>query len=63
MSDIVGVDHVSVGTDAASTPGLFPQYDHFAQLVEAMLRGGFTRADAAKVVGGNSLRVFAASVG
>jgi membrane dipeptidase len=63
MSDIVGVDHVSVGTDAGGTPGLFPQYGHFAQLVEAMLRGGFTRADAAKIVGGNYLRIFAASVG
>jgi membrane dipeptidase len=63
MADIVGVDHVSVGTDTASTPGLFPQYDHFARLVEAMLRGGFTPADAAKIVGGNYLRIFAASGG
>jgi membrane dipeptidase len=63
MADVVGVEHVSVGTDAAGTPGLFTQYDHFAQLVDAMLRGGFTRADTAKIIGGNYLRIFAASVG
>jgi membrane dipeptidase len=63
MADVVGVDHVSIGTDTASGPGLFPQYDHFTQLVDAMLRGGFTPADTAKVVGGNYLRIFAASAG
>ena len=63
MADVVGVDHVSIGTDTASTPGLFPEYDHFPHLVDAMLRGGFTPADAAKVVGGNYLRIFAASAG
>jgi len=61
MADVVGVDHVSIGTDTSSSPGLFPQYDHFAQLVDAMLSGGFTPADAAKIVGGNYLRIFAAS--
>jgi len=63
MADVVGVDHVSIGTDTSSTPGLFSEYDPFPRLVEAMLRGGFTRADAAKIVGGNYLRIFAASVG
>ena len=63
MADVVGVDHVSIGTDTASTPGLFSEYDHFPRLVDAMLRGGFTRADAAKVVGGNYLRIFAAATG
>jgi membrane dipeptidase len=63
VADVVGVDHVSIGTDTSSSPGLFPQYDHFTQLVAAMLRGGFTPADTAKVVGGNYLRIFAASAG
>jgi membrane dipeptidase len=63
MADVVGVDHVSIGTDTASTTGLFTEYDHFPRLVDAMLRGGFTRADAAKIVGGNYLRIFAASAG
>src|SRR5439155_1713294 len=51
------------GADTASTPRLFSEYDHFPRLVDAMLRGGFTPADAAKVVGGNYLRIFAAATG
>jgi microsomal dipeptidase-like Zn-dependent dipeptidase len=31
--------------------------------VDAMLRGGFTAAETAKIVGGNYLRIFAASAG
>src|SRR5262245_5826038 len=63
MVDVVGADHVSVGTDTSSNPGLMPDYDHFPRLVDAMLRGGFTRAEVAKIIGGNYLRIFAASVG
>ena len=62
MVDVVGVDHVSIGTDASSSTGLFPDYDKFTGLVDAMLRGGFAPADAAKIVGGNYLRILAASV-
>lgn len=62
MADVVGVDHVSIGTDASSSTGLYPSYDNFTALVDAMLRGGFTPADTAKIVGGNYLRIFAASV-
>ena len=62
MVEVVGVDHVSIGTDASSSGGLFPNYDRFTILVDAMLRGGFTPADTAKIVGGNYLRIFAASV-
>ena len=62
MVDVVGVDHVSIGTDASSSAGLFPDYDRFTILVDAMLRGGFAPADTAKIIGGNYLRIFAASV-
>jgi membrane dipeptidase len=62
MADVVGVDHVSIGTDASSGAGLFPDYDRFAALVDAMLRGGFTPAETAKIIGGNYVRIFAASV-
>ena len=62
MVEVVGVDHVSIGTDASSSAGLFPNYDRFPILVDAMLRGGFTPADTAKLIGGNYLRIFAASV-
>ena len=63
MADVVVVDHVSIGTDASASPGLISQYDRFTLLVDAMLRGGFTAADAAKIIGGNYLRLFAASAG
>jgi membrane dipeptidase len=61
MVDVVGVDHVSIGADASSNPGLLQRYDDFTRLVDAMLRGGFTPGDTAKIVGGNYLRIFAAS--
>jgi len=63
MVDVVGVDHVSIGTDQSSTPGLLPTYDNFTLVVEAMLRGGFTPAETAKIAGGNYARIFATAVG
>ena len=63
MADVVGVDHVSIGTDQQPNAGLIQEYDAFPGLVDAMLRGGFTPADTAKIVGGNYLRIFAAAVG
>jgi len=62
MVDVVGVDHVSIGTDTATRGGLFPQYDDWARLVDAMLRAGFTPAETAKIFGGNYVRIFEASV-
>jgi microsomal dipeptidase-like Zn-dependent dipeptidase len=61
MADVVGVDHVSVGTDAGATGGLFAKYDGYVALVDVMLRGGFSAADTAKIIGGNYLRIFAVS--
>ena len=58
---MVGVDHVSIGADASASAGLLQRYDDFTRLVDAMLRGGFTPTDTAKIVGGNYLRIFAAS--
>ena len=62
MADVVGADHVSIGTDQQVAPGSLQDYTQFGRLVEAMLRGGFTHADTGKVIGGNYLRIFAASV-
>jgi membrane dipeptidase len=62
MVDVVGVNHVSIGTDTAARGGLFAQYDDYTRLVDAILRGGFTPADAAKIIGGNYVRIFEASV-
>jgi len=62
MVDVVGVDHVSIGSDHLGGVGVFKDgYDAFTQVVDAMLRGGFTPAETAKIVGGNYLRIFAAS--
>lgn len=41
MVDVVGVDHVSIGTDQQA-PGSAQDYSQWAQLVAAMLHGGFT---------------------
>jgi len=62
MVDVVGVDHVSIGTDQLSNAGVLPSYDEFPRIVDLMLRGGFTVGDTAKIVGGNYLRIFAAAV-
>jgi membrane dipeptidase len=63
MAEIVGVDHVSIGTDQHVTQGSVPDYTQWVHLVAAMLRGGFTPEEAGKIAGGNYLRVFRAAVG
>ena len=63
MVDVVGIDHVSIGTDQQTNPGSLQDYGNFGRLVDVMLRSGFTPADAGKLIGDNYLRLFAASVG
>ncbi len=63
MAEIVGVDHVSIGTDQHVTPGSVPDYTQWVHLVTAMLRGGFTPEEAGKIAGGNYVRIFRAAVG
>jgi len=63
MADVVGVDHVSIGTDQQVAPGSLQDYSQWAQLVAAMLRGGFTPEEAGKIAGGNYMRIFYAAVG
>ena len=63
MADVVGVDHVAIGTDQHVTPGQVSDYTKWVQLVAAMLRGGFTQEEAGKIVGGNYMRIFRAAVG
>jgi membrane dipeptidase len=63
MVDVVGADHVSIGTDQQTTPGSLQDYAQLGRLVDAMLRGGFTAAEAGQVLGGNYLRILAASGG
>ena len=63
MADLVGVDHVSIGTDQQTTPGSVQDYAQWVQLVAAMLRGGFTPEEAGKIAGGNYMRIFRTAVG
>ncbi|HXY99905.1 MAG TPA: membrane dipeptidase [Stellaceae bacterium] len=63
MVEIVGVDHVSIGTDQQIAPGSLQDYGQWVSLVAAMLRGGFTPEEAGKIAGGNYMRIFRAAVG
>ena len=63
MVEVIGVDHVSIGTDQQVAPGSLQDYALWVQLVAAMLRGGFTPEDAGKIAGGNYMRIFRAAVG
>jgi membrane dipeptidase len=63
MVDVVGIEHVCVGTDQQVAPGIMQNYSQWVQLVAAMLRGGFTPEEAGKIAGGNYMRLFRAAVG
>ena len=63
LVDVVGVDHVSIGTDQHVTPGTVRDYSQWVQLIAAMLRGGFTPEETGKIAGGNYMRIFRAAVG
>lgn len=63
MADVVGVDHVCVGTDQQVAPGALQDYAQWVHLIAAMLRGGFSAEEAGKIAGGNYMRIFRAAVG
>ena len=63
MADVVGVDHVCIGTDQQVAPGSVQDYSLWVQLVAAMLRGGFSPQEAGKIAGDNYMRIFRAAVG
>jgi membrane dipeptidase len=63
MADVVGVDHVCIGTDQQVAPGTLQDYSKWLHLVAAMLKGGFTPEEAGKIVGGNYMHIFRAAVG
>jgi membrane dipeptidase len=64
MVDVVGVDHVGLGSDMLGLVGgsVFSTYRQLPDLAEAMLIVGFSQADVGKVLGGNYTRVFAATM-
>ena len=42
MVDVVGIEHVCIGTDQQVRPASLQDYSQWAHLVAATLRGGFT---------------------
>jgi membrane dipeptidase len=63
MAEIVGPDHVSIGSDQFDSRGCLEDYTRWVHLIAAMLRGGFTAEEAGQIAGGNYMRVFRAAVG
>jgi membrane dipeptidase len=60
MAEIVGVDHVGIGSDMdGGIDEVFKTYGDYPLLLKALLGKGFSVDDVAKIVGGNHARVFA----
>lgn len=61
---LVGVDHVSIGTDMdANYKPVVEHYSQFPAIAEALLARGHAREDVAKIMGGNFLHLFRAVCG
>jgi membrane dipeptidase len=63
MAEMIGTDHVSIGTDQFDSRGCLENYTRWVHLLDAMLRGGFTAEEAGQIAGGNYMRIFRAAVG
>ncbi|HEY0297282.1 MAG TPA: membrane dipeptidase [Bordetella sp.] len=65
MMDVVGADHVGIGTDMLGfiSPPVFRSYAQLPALAAALRKAGLSDGDIGKVLGGNYRRVFEASVG
>jgi membrane dipeptidase len=64
LADVIGVDHVALGSDMLgfiATP-VFNSYRQLPAYATALLGAGFTTSDIEKVLGGNYLRVFEATL-
>jgi membrane dipeptidase len=61
MVEIVGIDHVGIGSDmlGLTSPSAFGDYRELPDLAASLLAAGFDKEGAAKVLGGNYRRVFA----
>jgi len=62
VRDLVGIDHVALGSDwdGATTVGV--DAAHLAAVTQALLDQGFSQAEIAKAMGGNVLRVLRATL-
>jgi membrane dipeptidase len=63
MVDVVGVDHVGVGTDQQMAPGAIQDYAGYGGLADQMLKSGFKPEETAKILGGNFVRIFGQATG
>lgn len=65
MADVVGVEHVALGTDMRGLvgPSTFDSYRDLPALAGALLQRGFDADDVRRILGGNYARVFRASLG
>jgi membrane dipeptidase len=60
-ADIVGADHVGIGTDNSGfgdLPAVWDDYSDFPQVVQVMRRRGFSAQEIRKIAGGNYVRLF-----
>lgn len=64
LVDVVGVDHVGLGSDMMGlvTTSALPDYDRLPELAASLLNVGFNQQEVGKILGGNYVRVFAASL-
>ena len=64
MVDVVGVDHVGIGTDMRGLPGgsVFDDYAELPDVAAELMSAGFDAAAIGKILGGNYRRVFAATL-
>ena len=62
MVDAVGVNHVGIGGDLAGIRGAPPyrRFEQFPAIVQMLQSRGFSSEDAAKIAGGNFMRLFVA---
>lgn len=64
MVDVVGVEHVGLGTDMFGfiSPPVFRGYEQLPALGAALLAAGFSQTETEQLLGGNYRRVFEASL-
>jgi len=60
LVDVVGVDHVAIGTDmdGIGPSAIFTDYGHWPSLTAALLDHGYRPEEVSKILGGNAQRVF-----